>query len=85
MLVYTQSKASSRNVGCTIILKVFVAPLNVFFTSMVVLARQQLLKKAELLGHTNDVVMATFGGRGKITPSLSCDFVNYYVGKFIEC
>jgi len=52
---------------------------------MVVLACQQLLKKAELLGHTNDMAMATFGGRGKITPSLSCDFVNYYVGECIEC
>ena len=47
-----------------------------------VLACQQLLKKAELLGHTNDTVTAATGGRGKITPSLSCDFVNYYIGRY---
>ena len=44
------------------------------------LAFRQLVKKAELLGHTSDAIMTTVGGRNKITPSLSCDFVNYYIG-----
>lgn len=42
-------------------------------------AFRQLVKKAELLGHTSDAVMTTVGGRSKVTPSLTCDFVNYYI------
>jgi len=43
-------------------------------------AFRQLVKKAELLGHASDAMMTTAGGRSKVTPSLTCDFVNYYIG-----
>ena len=45
------------------------------------IAFRQLVKKAELLGHVSDTVMTTVGGRSKVTPSLTCDFVNYYIGQ----